>query len=72
MVPVLEVVGLVKQYGAMRALDGVSLRIEAGEIFALLGPNGAGKTTLIGAACGLVKKTSGKIVCSESTSIPTT
>ena len=61
MAPVLEVVGLVKQYGSMRALDGVSLRIEAGEIFALLGPNGAGKTTLIGAACGLVRKTSGKI-----------
>ena len=61
MAPVLEVVGLVKQYGTMRALDGVSLRIEAGEIFALLGPNGAGKTTLIGAACGLVRKTSGKI-----------
>ncbi len=61
MEPVLEVVGLVKQYGAMKALDGVSLRIEAGEIFALLGPNGAGKTTLIGAACGLVRKTSGKV-----------
>ncbi len=61
MAPVLEVVGLVKQYGSMRALDGVSLRIEAGEIFALLGPNGAVKTTLIGAACGLVRKTSGKI-----------
>ncbi|MDP2275120.1 MAG: ABC transporter ATP-binding protein [Archangium sp.] len=61
MAPVLEVVGLVKQYGSMRALDGVSLRIEAGEIFALLGPNGAGKTTLIGAACGLVRKTSGTI-----------
>lgn len=61
MIPVLEVQGLVKQFGPMRALDGVSLRIEAGEIFALLGPNGAGKTTLIGAACGLVRKTSGKI-----------
>ena len=61
MAPVLEVEGLVKKYGDMRALDGVSLRIEAGEIFALLGPNGAGKTTLIGAACGLVRKTSGKV-----------
>jgi ABC-2 type transport system ATP-binding protein len=59
--PVVEVEQLVKQYPSMRALDGVSLRIEAGEIFALLGPNGAGKTTLIGAVCGLVRKTSGKV-----------
>jgi ABC-2 type transport system ATP-binding protein len=58
---VLEVENLVKQYPKLRALDGVSLRIEAGEIFALLGPNGAGKTTLIGAICGLVRKTSGRI-----------
>ncbi len=61
MAPVLEVHGLVKQYGAHRALDGVSLNIEAGEIFALLGPNGAGKTTLIGSVCGLVRKTGGTI-----------
>jgi ABC-2 type transport system ATP-binding protein len=61
MAPVLEVDGLVKQYPAHRALDGVSLNIEAGEIFALLGPNGAGKTTLIGTVCGLVRKTSGRI-----------
>ena len=61
MTPVLEVDSLVKQYPKHRALDGVSLRIEAGEIFALLGPNGAGKTTLIGAVCGLVKKTSGSV-----------
>jgi ABC-2 type transport system ATP-binding protein len=59
--PVLEVDQLVKAYPSLKALDGVSLRIEAGEIFALLGPNGAGKTTLIGAVCGLVRKTSGTI-----------
>ncbi len=59
--PVLEVDGLVKAYPKHRALDGVSLNIEAGEIFALLGPNGAGKTTLIGAVCGLVRKTSGRV-----------
>ena len=60
--PVLEVDHLVKRYRDVTALAGVSLTIEAGEIFALLGPNGAGKTTLIGAVCGLVKKTSGSIV----------
>jgi len=60
-VPVLEIRELVKRYGAVTALGGVSLDIVSGEIFALLGPNGAGKTTLIGAVCGLVKKTSGTI-----------
>lgn len=59
--PVLQVEKLVKRYRDLVALDGVSLEIGTGEIFALLGPNGAGKTTLIGAVCGLVKKTSGRI-----------
>jgi ABC-2 type transport system ATP-binding protein len=59
--PVLDVEDLVKRYRDVVALDGVSLSIGAGEIFALLGPNGAGKTTLIGAVCGLVRKTSGTI-----------
>ncbi len=59
--PVLDVDSLMKAYPKQRALDGVSLTIEAGEIFALLGPNGAGKTTLIGAVCGLVRKTSGTV-----------
>src|SRR6476469_5368165 len=59
--PVLQIDDLVKRYGALTALSGVSLEIPQGEIFALLGPNGAGKTTLIGAVCGLVRKTSGKI-----------
>jgi len=60
-VSVLEIRDLVKRYGAVTALGGVSLDIQPGEIFALLGRNGAGKTTLIGAVCGLVKKTSGTI-----------
>jgi ABC-2 type transport system ATP-binding protein len=59
--PVLQVEQLTKRYRTVTALDGVSLSIGAGEIFALLGPNGAGKTTLIGVVCGLVKKTSGTV-----------
>src|SRR5262249_52666089 len=60
-VSVLEIRDLVKRYGTVTALAGVSLDIVPGEIFGLLGPNGAGKTTLIGAVCGVVKKTSGTI-----------
>ncbi|MEL6709705.1 MAG: ABC transporter ATP-binding protein [Pseudomonadota bacterium] len=57
---VLSISGLTKVYaGGTKALDGVDLDIQQGEIFALLGPNGAGKTTLIGAVCGLVRPTSG-------------
>jgi ABC-2 type transport system ATP-binding protein len=44
---VLEVAGLRKAYGAVRAVDGVDLAVEGGEVFALLGPNGAGKTTTV-------------------------
>ena len=60
--PILELDGLTKVYpGGLRALDDVTLSIRAGEIFALLGPNGAGKTTLIGAVCGLVRPTEGRM-----------
>lgn len=45
--PAVEAEGLVKLYGATRALDGLSLRVERGEIHAVLGPNGAGKTTAV-------------------------
>ena len=45
--PALVVERLVKRYGSMQAVDGLSFSVQAGEIFALLGPNGAGKTTTI-------------------------
>jgi ABC-2 type transport system ATP-binding protein len=55
-----ETIDLRKTYPNVEALRGVSLRIEAGEIFALLGPNGAGKTTWISIVCGLVRPTGGR------------
>jgi ABC-2 type transport system ATP-binding protein len=58
-VAAVETVELAKRYPGVEALRGVSLRIEAGEIFALLGPNGAGKTTWISIVCGLTRASSG-------------
>jgi branched-chain amino acid transport system ATP-binding protein len=56
---VLEIEDLVVRYGAATALDGISLRVEAGEMVALIGPNGAGKTTLLNTICGLLSPTAG-------------
>jgi len=56
----IEVEGLVKEYGELRALDGLDLRVEDGEFFGLLGPNGAGKTTFIEILVGLTRKTDGR------------
>ncbi len=51
-----------KRYGALTALDGVSLQIDAGEFFGLLGPNGAGKSTLMSLVAGLRAPDSGGIM----------
>ncbi len=53
MTELLGVHGLCKSYGALRALDGVSFSVHAGELVALLGPNGAGKTTALDLILGL-------------------
>ncbi len=50
-----------KRFGALQALDGVSLDIAEGEFFGLLGPNGAGKTTLISCLAGLVRPDDGRL-----------
>lgn len=56
----ISVVGLVKRYEDVTAVDGLSFDVHTGEIFGLLGPNGAGKTTTINILCGLLEPTSGK------------
>ena len=57
----LEVTGLTHDFGGLRALDGVSLAVEAGERLVILGPNGAGKTTLFNVVTGLLRPTGGRI-----------
>lgn len=50
-----------KSYGSLKAVDGLNLQVQKGEILGLLGPNGAGKTTAINMICNLLKPDSGKI-----------
>ena len=56
-----EVRNLTKEYGALRAVDDVSLTVERGEIYGFLGPNGAGKTTTMRTLLGLIRPSSGTV-----------
>lgn len=59
---ILEVKDLVVNYGAIRALKGISFNVESGEIISLIGSNGAGKTTTLHSISNLIKKNSGKVI----------
>ena len=58
---IVSVQEVTKRFGAVTAVDGVSLQVERGEVFAMLGPNGAGKSTLIRMLLGLQRPDSGRI-----------
>jgi branched-chain amino acid transport system ATP-binding protein len=59
--PLLEVTGLVVHHGQLRALDGISLLVLPGEVYAIIGANGAGKSTLLRTIAGLHHPTAGTI-----------
>src|SRR5207302_9230253 len=61
-----EVKDVRKAYGAIKAVDGVSLKVGPGEIVGVIGPNGSGKTTLFNSILGQIKPTSGQVeFCAE-------
>ncbi|MFE9958476.1 ABC transporter ATP-binding protein [Micromonospora sp. NPDC005299] len=59
--PAVELAGLTKTFGPVTAVDGLSLRIEPGEVVAFLGPNGAGKTTTVDMLLGLARPDAGTV-----------
>ena len=60
--PILAVEALVKRFGGMVVLDGVSLAVERGQIHGVIGPNGAGKTTLFNVVNGIYTASSGRVM----------
>ncbi len=61
----IQVERLHKNYGDLRAVDGVSFEVQEGELFGFLGPNGAGKTTTLSMVCGLLRPDSGRVCVQE-------
>lgn len=57
----LQIDNVVKNFGSIKALKGINLKIEKGEFFGLLGPNGAGKSTLMNIIVGYVKPDEGQV-----------
>ena len=61
MAAILQVRNLVKRFGGVTAINGVSLSLEAGKIYGLIGPNGSGKTTLFNCITGIERRDSGAV-----------
>ena len=61
MEPLLKITGLTMDFGGIKALDHLDLRVRQGEIVALIGPNGAGKTAFFNCLTGIYKPTSGDL-----------
>lgn len=59
-IPAIETLSLVKRYGSVVALDGLTMSVPRGEIFGFLGPNGAGKTTVVKCLLGLTRPSAGE------------
>ena len=58
----LELKGLSKHFGGVRAVDGLDLQVRQGEVFGLIGPNGSGKSTVVNLVCGLFPATAGEVL----------
>jgi branched-chain amino acid transport system ATP-binding protein len=63
----LELDGLTRRFGGIVAVDGVTMRVAAGEVRAVIGPNGAGKSTLFNLITGVIKPTSGTVRFADET-----
>ncbi len=57
---ILQTEDLTKTYGRLKAIDGLSMQLEAGMVYGLLGPNGSGKTTTLGILLGVIRPTAGR------------
>ena len=59
---IFETQNLTKQFGALAAVDGVSIKVRKNSLHAIIGPNGAGKTTFFNLLSGNIEPTSGKVI----------
>ena len=58
----LELHNVVRHFGGIKAVDGIDLTVQSGEIVGLIGPNGSGKSTTVNLIAGLYRPTSGRVV----------